>query len=483
MKITVIPLDSRPCNTEWISDYAKMANIELSMYPTSLCGNLHVPANIKQMTEWLDKEVMDTDYLILSADGFCSGGLVQSRSAKFSLTDVKQKLVILKRFKTRYSKLKIMVFDTLMRTSITSFDPESEYYWGKMNEYSRLVGRLHFFQDTADSEKMKLLETEIPQTIIQTYLDARSKKHQLNLHFLSLLAKKVIDYLLILQEDAMPYGMQQIEQQILLKQITKLKIADRVKFYNGTDEGGVVLLAKVILEIFHRKPLLYIHVPQEAIMGKIMPFEDRPLQENLNLMLDTIGFLTTDTLEDADFVLSIYSEIARYDLEVNTTKQILPQKDGIYEQYIQELNTFIATGKNVAFVDLLFPNGGSIDLLKDIHFEGLRAYSAWNTASNSFGSCLCEIAVLCTNKIADSKKMLYQHIIDDCVYQYIVRRRINQKYLAEGKNIYDLSTSSAYVLTDIIEQMKQETMFLGDVLYKLYLPWNRTFEIGIEMEE
>ena len=62
--------------------------------------------------------------------------------------------------------------------------------------------------------------------------------------------------------------------------------------------------------------------------------------------------------------------------------------------------------KNVVLVDLLFPNGGSYELLQDIKYNLLAAYSAWNTASNSLGSALCEIAavIVCKDKYNENNQ-------------------------------------------------------------------------------
>ena len=147
MKITVIPLDSRPCNTVWLNDLAKMAGYELTMYPRALCGDLLVGANFDQMLAWLDDEITDTDYLIVAADGLCSGGLVQARLGQIDAFAVMDRLEVFSEYKKRFPHLKIYVFDTIMRTSITALNKETEKYWGKMNEYSRLLGRTYFFND------------------------------------------------------------------------------------------------------------------------------------------------------------------------------------------------------------------------------------------------------------------------------------------------------------------------------------------------
>ena len=164
MKITVIPLDSRPCNTVWLNDLAKMAGYELTMYPRALCGDLLVGANFDQMLAWLDDEITDTDYLIVAADGLCSGGLVQARLGQIDAFAVMDRLEVFSEYKKRFPHLKIYVFDTIMRTSITALNKETEKYWGKMNEYSRLLGRTYFFNDEKEKQNYRNCFKKFPPT-------------------------------------------------------------------------------------------------------------------------------------------------------------------------------------------------------------------------------------------------------------------------------------------------------------------------------
>ncbi|HNZ51019.1 MAG TPA: DUF4127 family protein, partial [Bacilli bacterium] len=448
-----------------------------------LCGDLLVGANFDQMLAWLDDEITDTDYLIVAADGLCSGGLVQARLGQIDAFAVMDRLEVFSEYKKRFPHLKIYVFDTIMRTSITALNKETEKYWGKMNEYSRLLGRTYFFNDEKEKAKLQELLQEIPADMIATYTKARQVKHELNKFFLDLVNQQIVDYLLLLQEDSMPYGVQKIEQEVLQRMIKHQQLEKRVKFYNGTDEGGVVLLGKIILEIKKISPSLFVHLPHPDVLAKVMLFEDQLFSENLKQMLETMGFKTTDSWEQADFILSIYAEARNINLDTNSTIPILPTKDNQYHCYIKELNQFLHSHRPVALVDLLFPNGGSWDLLLDIDLKKLQVYSAWNTASNAMGSALCEIAAKIANPQKNNFKFRNERFLDDCLYQYIVRRTVNEKYLKKGYNVYHLGVNSDEVLSEIRMLMQQYDDWLGITNYRITLPWHRTFEAEIIIEE
>ena len=481
INVGLIPLDSRPCNTQWVVDLGLIGGSNIIMYPRNKCGNLHFGAKLDDMLDWLEKNAEKMDYLIISSDGLSFGGLIQARLAQIDLEKTIDKINVLRNIKARFPNLKMYMFDTVMRTSITAFDEETERYWAKVNRYSCLKGRIHFFNDKKNALELAELEKEIPQHIIDTYWHARSIKHSLNKYFISLVNEGVLDSMILLQEDSMAYGVQKIEQEILEKIIDENNLSDKIQFYNGTDEGACVLLGKILVENKKIKPKYYLHVPSHDVIEKCFLFEDRPFTENIEKMCQTIGFNLTSNVDDADFILSIFAEKENIDLDIACFKEMPINKNEEYYRYINELNSFISEKKKVVLVDLFFPNGGSYELLEDVNYRDLTVYSSWNTASNSLGSALCQIAaVLCNDKENElNKKFVYERVIDDCIYQYFVRRKVNEVLLAQEINIHDLQDNYDYALNLVKEQLKKYEHVIDNQEYDIVLPWKRMFEVEI----
>lgn len=489
IKIGLIPLDSRPCNTLWVEQFCEIAQFELKMFPREKCGDLEQGADIDEMIAWLKLHALDLDYLIVSADGFCSGGLVQARLGNINLTKTLEDINIFAELKKQNPKLKIFMFDTIMRTSISSLDNETAKYWAKVNQYSRALGRYHFLKLEEDRLEIERLKDEIPEHILVTYHKARSIKHSLNKEFIELIDSGVLDYLLLLQEDSMPFGVQKIEQEILTNLINELQASDKIKFYNGTDEGATVLLGKIILEDLNLQPKIFLHTPTPNVLDKTMLFEDRPFIENVDLMLESMNMVYTDNPKEADFILSIYAEDENVDLDLNTFSIISPNKNSTFNQYFKELNQFIDSNYKVCFVDLLFPNGGSEELLLELDTMP-TIYSAWNTASNSLGSALCHLAVVLAAEVKNlptkdlSDAFTYERILDDCIFQTIVRRKVNQIALAKDINVYNLKDDNDMVLgwtKEMMAEVVKDYQFLHGLKYEVSLPWKRTFEAEIRL--
>jgi len=482
LKITVLPLDSRPCNHSWVKKYSQLADIELAIVPEELSGNLHQGLDFPKHEEWLIRETKNSDYLILSVDALVSGGLIQARQAKMEKNEALRRLSLLKKIKQQNADIKILVFDTIMRTSISTTNSDTRIYWEKMNEFSRLTGLLHYKYNETTFNTLKTLLEEIPDEIVDTYLLARRKKHEINLKLCEMVNDNIIDQLLLLQEDSMKEGMQKIESDQLMDFVNKNQLENKVMLYNGTDEATVVLLGKVLVESKNIKPKVHIMLSNELIKSKIMPFEDRELEKNYQNLMKVIG-LESVPYEKSDYVIAIFSESDNfYDLDLESNKMIYPELNSKFLDFINNVNNAIKDKKHVEFVDLLFPNGGSWDVLSSVDYKKLLGYSAWNTSSNSLGSALSTIAVHAFSG-KNMQRFLYERIIDDCLYQTYARRIVNVNLLEKNINVYDMSNlESVEALKNINRVLKTLVDKNMQIDFNISLPWARTFEIDIDVE-
>lgn len=483
--ITLLPLDSRPCNYSWIVKFGQMVQQPIQIFPVEDCGNLHHGLRHELLDAWFDEVLPKTTHLIVSADALVSGGLIQARLAQFDLNVAKQRIQRLIDFKVHHPNAKVIVFDTIMRTSITSYDAETSRYWHLMNLYSLALGKAKKQSTESNVNAVRELERQIPAFIRETYLLARSKKHQINCYFIDLVERGIIDDLILLQEDSMSEGIQSFEREILIQKIKDQRIESKVSVYNGTDEGSAVLVAKVLLEQ-HQQPLrLHIHLPNETVLNKVQPFEDRPLGENLDNMLRKMNIAQVSPALDADFELFIYTEKHPYDLDLASEVLPHPNRDAHFNAFFDALNQAINAGKQVAFLDLFFPNGGSPELLELFDYRKLIAYSAWNTSSNALGTMLANLAMVhvAPARHPMMKQFLIERILDDCVYQTITRRRWNERWLAQGINIYNLGKYGEMAISTIANDLKIDNRFYQDVTFRVWFPWNRTFEIDIDLED
>ena len=192
MKVTVLPLDSRPCNHAWVKKYASLAGVELAIVPVDLSGNLFHGLSLANPQSWLEAQTLDSDCLILSADALTSGGLIQARQARFNLEEAIESIQNLSLLKQANPNLKIYVFDTIMRTSITAYDEETQKYWSLVNKYSKALGLSMLLPSEEHTQELLRIKAMIPEPILTTYHQAREKKRTLNHLLCDLVANKTI---------------------------------------------------------------------------------------------------------------------------------------------------------------------------------------------------------------------------------------------------------------------------------------------------
>jgi len=480
IRIVYVPLDNRPYHTTWMEKMSQRLSFDLVMYEKNKLGSLHQKACQKDLLRFLLEEGKTADYIILSMDALLSGGLVQSRLGQFDLSEAYQVLDQLKAFKEQYPKVVLYVFDTLMRTTVTTYGYESNHLWRQINLYSRLQGALYLKPDPALEAELSELIREIHPKDLITFLTARNKKHQINRQLIELTKLGMVDYLTILQEDCMENGLQKPEQDALMALIQSFGVSHKVRLYNGTDEGALVLLAKIACEVYKQTPTIHIHQRGRHGLDVVMPYEDRTLKTNLEALLCVIGIKET-TKEQASGILSIYTEAEdKTHIEKTSNYYRRPNKDQSYLDYVESINECIKS-KPTVLVDQLFPNGGSSVLLKDIDYLGLSGYHAWNTASNALGSALCEWVVVCLTKTKDLN-FVKERIIDDAIYQSEVRQAIDEQYALKRINVFDLKEHAAEAKEKIGALLSEKVKVFFDDTFEFDLPWNRTFEIEVRMK-
>lgn len=481
MRIVVVPLDSRPCNHAWVEKYATMANVAVSIFDAKHAGNMHRGLDHKRLLPWVEEATKGADVLLVAADAVTSGGLIQARKAAMDVNAAVQRLTTLFEIARNNGVKSIYVMDTIMRTSITTKDLASHQLWKDINDYSHAAGMVYFTGDANWQETVERLKAKIPTKALQTYLNARQKKHFINQFLCRLTSFGVIDQLMLLQEDTKSGGIQAMENDVLRRLVAELDIADKASIYNGADEGTLALFAKAILDTHDTRPSIYVHFPNDALRQKVMPFEDRPVDENIQGLLDVIGITRTEEAT-ADLLLGIYTEHEPYDLDLSAIDPIEPQRNAQYEAFVATMNRWPDTERIIGFVDLLHPNGGNETLLKDIDVLRFDAYSAWNTATNSLGSMLALLVVLWHNPTANRTDFLLERIIDDCLYQTHVRQVVNDAYLRNDINIHQLGDRTAKTEHWIHRELAERAARYTDRAFAITLPWKRTFELDIDME-
>lgn len=480
LSIGILPIDNRPCNYDYVQNALDMKeNIKLIMCPESYLGEFKAPGNIDAMQNFILENAKEMDYLIVSTDALCFGGLIQARKANksASLKQYVNRFNVLEKAKIINPNLKIYAYSVIMRLTISVSNESNVEQWQKIFEYSRL--RYLAELDSGYNEKLDKLVETIDSNLLETYNLARKRNHAINMEALKFVKNGAIDYLSLIQEDSQTEGIQLLEQKRLKEQILESKIDDKVSIKNGTDEMVCLLTARVLSERFGSTS---VYINTDLDDQYIAKYEDRPVIENIRQIFFEAGIKLLNSPSEVDSICVVFSKNSG-------------QKDYAFEQNEISNDEYHPPvdkdfkNKSICVLDLLNANGGNIQNIisflekNDISIKNIIGYNAWNTASNSVGTAAFDCVV--ANLFNPSEEYLAMRILDDYIYQGKVRSEVNLFVDKQQENIWDIEHNLCSINKQLNQLMMNEidryqNWFDFDLdKFRFTLPWNRTFEIKI----
>lgn len=484
MNIALLPLDDRPYNMTFVKKLAAVAGVYLVLPPRDMLGYFFTPAQPESLSSWLQDLPTNIDAVIIALDMLACGGLLASRSESITETEAITHLATLKLLRERRPELKILAFDTILRTSLSARDIESRRVHRLLHRYTTLAGKIKQVPDSTVVQEYEEVLQALSPDVIERYHNVRQRKHQVNRYALELTASGVIDTLLLLMEDVGPegerYGVHKEEQQALREQSRKLGIEERVFLHNGTDEGALTLLARLINEKRGQNPSLFIRYSSRDGAHQVPTFEDRPLHENVASFVAAVGARLAETIDEADAVLAVHTPYGEP-----------PDLNAFTDTLLND----IASGMPVALVDTS-TNGADLNLMRAlgnrIPLDKLWAFAAWNTACNSLGTALPQLCIALSvhgnfEALLLNLSLVIERLLDDYIYESVVRPAVNQLLEKRGLNPWDLGENAEVAQELTVDHMKNEVdEHLNPILdvkfaFTVTLPWPRTFEPAIDV--
>lgn len=475
-----MPLDDRPYNLSFVQGLAELGGIELLTPPSNAIGYFFSPGSPSELGSWLLSLPDDVEAVIVAVDMLTCGGLLASRSEEITAADALERLNTLARLREERPNLLVLAFDTIIRTSLSARDPESRRVHRLLHRWTSLAARAEEAPDDAALSELHEVSSAIPPAVLERYLAVRARKHAVNRAAVELVGDGVIDVLHLLMEDVGPggdrYGVHKHEQRALRQLARELGVAERIALHNGTDEGASILLALLANTRAESRPALKFLPVYSAADGssQIPTFEDRPFGENLASFVDAVGAELTDDAGSADAVLAVH---APYGSPPNLAG------------FAARLARSVSSGMPVALIDTTTncADEALMDHLRaEMKLDDLVAFSAWNTACNSLGTALAQLVIYLRSDVPDARarnaRLTIERLLDDYVYETLVRPRLNSQLEADGVNPWDLQDhagSAREMMAPLMRQVASEVLVPAVATpfsFSATLPWPRTFE-------
>ncbi|MCM3601710.1 DUF4127 family protein [Robertmurraya korlensis] len=499
MRLVYLPIDERPCNIKYVQMIANSSSdINLVIPEMELLGDKKIAADTERLWNWIKDKAKMADALILSIDMLIFGGLLPSRLHYLKEENVAFWKGRLRSLRQENPKLPIYASNLIMRTpKYSSNDEEPDYYgdWGhELFLRSYLLDKQN--RETLTSEEtaqLKEIITRLPKEYIDDYEQRRKFNSHINLQMLELVHEGVLNFLAIPQDDSAEYGYTAMDQMIVVKKREQLRLYKNIHMYPGADEVGATLLARAYNEFKQQSPKVY-PIWSSTLGPQIIPmYEDRPFAESLKAHILASGCQLTSNEEDADLILAY-----------NTPGRVMQEswdqhkKDITYTSFrniltfVDEITSYVQSGKNVIVADSAYANGGDLELVtlldEEKVLDRILSYKGWNTNCNTLGTTISQGVVALNGKEDIIKENIIYHLLDDYFYQAEIRMQMTADFLPDkGLTYFDLKEAADEVIKERNKRMLnryKETILhtFKDIELKevqTFAPWNRMFECGL----
>ncbi len=395
---------------------------------------------------------------------------------------------------------------------------------------------------SAEQGEAEALRKEIPSEVYADYRLGRERNHAINQRMLDWLAAGLFDYLVLPQDDTADYGWNIAEARALQARIRGDGLNERAITYPGADEIGCLLLASLACRQAGYRPRVWPRYSSVLSPGVTTAYEDRPIHELLKAHLAPLGGSLADSAEQADLILFVNAPVqaqgegmyqwlawkglenlkrrapsavvdvleaaSRDPIYLNTRREMeSPQRSP--EEFARALLVELRSGRPVALADVLCANGSDLVLAEQLvrhpEITVLSAYGGWNTAGNTLGTVLAQavIHILAQKKGSSPEQerahleFLFLRFLDDYYFQARERSLVFLEDLPSlglplnGEHLEDPGAAArldACVRERMLGAAAQlERVFVQSGMVKqvrvdhIHLPWQRSFEVGMEV--
>jgi len=466
MTIGLIPLDSRPCNTQYPEQLAQMAGWQVLLPDNHLLDSFTTPSDSAQLWQWLYET--DCDKYILFTNQLLNGGLIHSRSlGTYRAQD--NFFAQLDTFLEAHPNSDITIISVLPRLLPSQYD---EFLWQYQRELSAYGNALD--KALQESTPAPIAPENVPVTALEQYLAL----YETNYTFLQKLTTYAKDNLSLIigQDDAQQY----CPSNIIYRALGKI------------DNPNLFLL----------------HGADELTMLAVASYQSTPA--SINIIFSNTDDTTRYYPYEAADLTTILSEKMAYlniTIDPNAKDTLIIHTD---PQQTEQTKTLLHADYNgyLALADIAYTNKGDIALIDSLFhediFQKLHCYSGWNTASNTLGTVLAHYQISRSYAHTDfaAKSALEFKLTrysEDLIYQGIISNPLRSKLLQEGQ----MEATTAFIdaqasgkanslLTERflpygtqLQQLIQgeqtvlpnHTVAVTDATYAVTFPWPRAFEI------
>ena len=498
--LATLPLDSRPPCTDFTAQLGALAGFKVELPPADLLDHNLIPAKTNLLELWLNQTLPRSQGALIATDLLSYGGLLHSRIKPITEAQETSLLTYLTDLRTNNPSQYFYVYSIIPRLLVSDqIIPDAWYQWHLMSWATNMDKKLSGV--SYDKEQYEALKAEIPMDIKWKYLQLYKANNRFNQKLLTTAEQNHFNQLVIGQDDAQSYGLPNHNRQAIEKIFATLPGKEAYHVTQGADELGMLAVAKMFSQKHNFIPKVFVAYSTPEVAKMVLHFVPGPLSSLVTDKMRLLGCKETTNIDESDFVLFVHCG------KENSQDFTLPSRA------IKKLMTH----KPVALIDLSLNYDAKECLLPQLIAEGvplpqLLSYAGWNSASNSIGTALAQGVIVSGQKkilpkeelprlYAQNLEFICARLLDDWAYQRKIREKIR---LFQEINGIDADNTIPYnnLVEEFIDrelvfyknfllfanlrrypfyQDKDCAYYLQDLAYGVTLPWDRIFEIRLEI--
>lgn len=502
-KLVFIPQDNRPISGEETADVVRSLGYEVVMPPQEyLNRSEELPGEPDKLWQWTHENIRGAKAAMLSSDALLYGGLINSRKHEIPEQTLRERAGQFAELRKENPGLKLYVFSSLMRTPLDgphAGNEEPAYYQqygGDIFQATALQDKQEMQGLTSDEmEAMQHHEKAVPKEVWQDWKSRRQKNLGITKQLLDLTRQGTFSYLVIGKDDNAPLSQTHRESRILESYARDLP-ETKFQMLSGIDEFGVLLLSRAVNDLEHQIPFLYVKYNKGAGANTVPSYSDTSIGDSIRSAALVAGGMIVTQPDKADFILLVNTN---RDGKTGEANDVGPgahiRNDGVARSSTRSLvkmtEHYIDKGYAVGIADIAFANGSDNALMRELRDRDLlyklRAYSGWNTPTNSTGFVIGTglLANRMENDACD--RLLTRRYLEDWGYQANVRTTVADSVAQFRRaDVYNnLGSHEEGVrcrITSLMRRFACENLppYPGLENLQVTLPWHRMFEADFQ---
>ncbi len=530
-KVLLIPLDDRPPCLQFPVKMGLIGDVEVVTPPRNLLGRFTEFGKSDEIIKWIKTQNLKSfDAAIVSLDMLAYGGLVAMREYETTESEALKRADFIRELRKSAPKMPIYGSSVIMRLAPTG-NVVNESYRTNLAKWAEIS-----VDETKKSETIEL-EKKIPTEALEKYKKARQRDLKLNLYTVELVRDKVIDYLILSQDDAKPNGVHIADREQLIEYVKSNNLGEKIAVQPGADEVSMLLLARSMTTKYKYRPKIKAVYSDEKIADQFMPYEDRPLRKTVSFHIKAVGATEAADEKDADILFFVFvSRFEKNGAEVfsETISNNFGEKSDFGVSFKRKFIPFIVAdvdpkgeiqGADISFIE---------NLRRKYILRYTSGYASWNTAGNTIGTALPHGVLFEISKkvvklkrdsiIAKARKekvnknqpprmgsstfsftadldnrlyaaqtwFLLNRLLDDYFYHSVIRPQAIKFANEKGWNVFRFDTeqtkqieafSGPKIRYEVWKNLNSFSNFCENVdTFNFKLPWGRTFEAEIDFD-